>query len=438
MNDQIRTYIDSVLNHIDFKDAHVGIRAELEAHLHALIRTYKLRGYSESASIEKAVCQMGSPVRTGKSLNKIHRPKTDWLLISLIVILLGIGLVIAYFVESWDSAYPAYYMLVMQADLYGLVLLTIIVTILVPIQKLLRYWSLFILAALIIGMFATVKGISNSGSLVFLSVFDIFYLNVPAALSLLFLLGWSGLLSSIRHASKRTLFLYITMVWMTISSFLILPNLILAGLFLLLTTAGTMFTLKNIRYRLTLFSTTWLPVMIIVFYFSSSYGYAAERLNGIFTWGSDTYHAQYIPTILSQAKWIAGNSHAGINSDTFYLLPFDYTFLFVIHYGGILFALFTCMLLLLIVSKLLWNINAVTYYPLRIIGWGAVFLLVFPILWNLLTSSGLVAATFLPMPFITPGSSMQIYYAALFGIVINIHRQRFVLFNERQLKEASE
>ncbi|NJP37541.1 hypothetical protein [Alkalicoccus luteus] len=152
----------------------------------------------------------------------------------------------------------------------------------------------------------------------------------------------------------------------------------------------------------------------------------------------DTYHKEHISAVLSQAEWFGTNVNITVNSDTFYLLPFDYTFLFIMHYGGIVFAILTCIFLLLLAWKFIWNTKAINHQPSKLLSYGVSILLIYPVLWNLFASLGLVNAVFLPMPFLTPASTMQLYYATLFGILVSLHRRRFTIFCDKKSKRASE
>ena len=40
---------------------------------------------------DKAVQQMGSPIKIGQELNKLHRPRVDWFIIILLVTVMGLG-----------------------------------------------------------------------------------------------------------------------------------------------------------------------------------------------------------------------------------------------------------------------------------------------------------------------------------------------------------
>jgi len=49
------------------------------------------KGLPDADAEEKAIEQMGSPVKLGKQMNKLHKPKVDWFMIILLVTTLGLG-----------------------------------------------------------------------------------------------------------------------------------------------------------------------------------------------------------------------------------------------------------------------------------------------------------------------------------------------------------
>ena len=49
------------------------------------------KGLSEEVAENKAVEQMGSPIKLGQELNKLHKLKVDWFLIGLLVAAMGLG-----------------------------------------------------------------------------------------------------------------------------------------------------------------------------------------------------------------------------------------------------------------------------------------------------------------------------------------------------------
>lgn len=72
-------------NHIKSKEAKKFVATELEFHLKKVKNTWIENGLSEADAEDKAVQQMGSPIKLGQELNRLHRPRVDWLIIILLV-----------------------------------------------------------------------------------------------------------------------------------------------------------------------------------------------------------------------------------------------------------------------------------------------------------------------------------------------------------------
>ncbi|QDP41117.1 FtsW/RodA/SpoVE family cell cycle protein [Radiobacillus deserti] len=84
MNNQRENFIKSVAGYIKAKSARVFVEKELEHHLTEEQKRLVQDGMTEQEAEEQAVKQMGSPVQLGLQLNKVHRPKTDWVIIGLL------------------------------------------------------------------------------------------------------------------------------------------------------------------------------------------------------------------------------------------------------------------------------------------------------------------------------------------------------------------
>ncbi|MDD1370443.1 permease prefix domain 1-containing protein, partial [Bacillus sp. MHSD17] len=67
------------------------VATELDFHLKQAKNTWIEKGLSEEVAENKAVEQMGSPIKLGQELNKLHKPKVDWFLLILLVAAMGIG-----------------------------------------------------------------------------------------------------------------------------------------------------------------------------------------------------------------------------------------------------------------------------------------------------------------------------------------------------------
>ena len=85
---QIKEYLENVCNEIKYKPIRNEISKELENHIEEAKEEYISKGENEEKAIEKAITDMGDAEIIGKRLNKIHKPKMDYKLIILVLILL--------------------------------------------------------------------------------------------------------------------------------------------------------------------------------------------------------------------------------------------------------------------------------------------------------------------------------------------------------------
>lgn len=101
-----KEFLSRVSNEIKYKPANKPISEELEGHINDIKDDYLCKGYSEEVAEEKAVEDMGDAKKIGKNLNKIHRPKLDWVILLLIALLLAFNVILSLktFME-WQDFY---------------------------------------------------------------------------------------------------------------------------------------------------------------------------------------------------------------------------------------------------------------------------------------------------------------------------------------------
>lgn len=96
----IKEFLNTVCNQIKYKPVRESISDELKNHIEEVKEELVKEGIKTKDAEEKAINQMGSAEEIGKKLNKIHRPKLDWKLLLLIIILIGFGLIVAVLQQS--------------------------------------------------------------------------------------------------------------------------------------------------------------------------------------------------------------------------------------------------------------------------------------------------------------------------------------------------
>ena len=98
-NTCIQEFLYSVCREVRFKSIHKTINKELSDHIEDQKNEYLKQGFDEEVAIFKAVEQMGDPSMVGKQLNNTHRPKIEWSVLSITLLLLAIGSLVQYFLS---------------------------------------------------------------------------------------------------------------------------------------------------------------------------------------------------------------------------------------------------------------------------------------------------------------------------------------------------
>jgi len=100
----IQSYLDSVAEQIRWKRARSIVTAELERHLEDQRDAFVGDGVENAE--ELAVEEMGDPVAVGTDLDRIHRPKPQWGMLAMTIILALAGVLLRIFLTAgWEVEY---------------------------------------------------------------------------------------------------------------------------------------------------------------------------------------------------------------------------------------------------------------------------------------------------------------------------------------------
>lgn len=91
---EMREYLETLSSQIRCKKARPMIVEEIQNHIEDQAEAYKAEGMEEKKALEKAVLEMGDPVEAGVALDRVHRPRMQWELVILVVLLSLMGLLI--------------------------------------------------------------------------------------------------------------------------------------------------------------------------------------------------------------------------------------------------------------------------------------------------------------------------------------------------------
>jgi len=99
-NDHLHDFIQGVCKQIRFKSVHPHVIKELTDHIEDQKQEYIEGGMDEEAAGIKAVQQMGDAVMVGQQLDKAHRPRTEWSILSISAMLVVFGAIYLYILSG--------------------------------------------------------------------------------------------------------------------------------------------------------------------------------------------------------------------------------------------------------------------------------------------------------------------------------------------------
>lgn len=100
---QIKEFLNLICEEIKYKPIRNEIAQEIENHMEESKESFINDGITFEEAEKKAIEQMGNAEEIGKSLNKIHRPKLDWKLLIIVLIVLGFGILIITTKVKYDT-----------------------------------------------------------------------------------------------------------------------------------------------------------------------------------------------------------------------------------------------------------------------------------------------------------------------------------------------
>lgn len=101
-------YLDEACRLVRDRDRQGEIRLELGGHLEEIADRLREEGMNEEAAAREAIRQMGDPRTLGRQLRRVHGPKTEWSLIALALLLVGVSIAAMHAVQLGAKVYEAY------------------------------------------------------------------------------------------------------------------------------------------------------------------------------------------------------------------------------------------------------------------------------------------------------------------------------------------
>ena len=425
-------YLKTLLEQIRCKKARPYIRQEFQDHIENQIEENMRTGMDYESAEKEAVKDMGDPVETGISLDRIHKPRIAWKLLLMIVLISVVGvlthIMIAGHVNEGDASGSARYVIhVMMGITVMIILYFLDYTLLAKFSKIIA--AIFISMCLLTLLFGgTINGmryfIIPGGGSVSVQGLMLFYIPIYGGVIYKYHgTGYTGLMKAV--------------AWMLIPVVLVyrLPSIMTSGLMLI-----SMLVMLTIAIQKDWFmiqkkramGALWgiFMVMPVVFFFIMYLGnglapYQKERIQAIISnTGDESYVTTMLHSVLTENKFV-GSSGVDVTE----ILPAfnaDYILTYLSStYGMIAAILICCVLAVLILSVFSAAIKQKNQLGLIMgCGCGMVFLVSFLI--NVLENLGIFPPTATFLPFLSAGGNFIIVSYGLMGIVLSIYRYKNV------------
>ncbi|PEI64286.1 FtsW/RodA/SpoVE family cell cycle protein [Bacillus wiedmannii] len=416
MNKKGERFVSEVTNHIKSKEAKSFVATELDFHLKQAKNTWIEKGLSEEVAENKAVEQMGSPVKLGQELNKLHKPKVDWFLLILLVAAMGLGFlpVIAFGYMNDLLMNKVIFVIIGIATAIGMMLL--------DYRKLERLgWLFYTIGVLIL---LTLKCFPT-GYVIGEAIIKIGPIKIDCLMTIpFFFLAWASFFNNSRLKFMHLLMLYV------FSLYLFLITSVLVPIFIYITMVFVMLWWSKLGKK-----TAWLITMLPIFLFiirdlfswSAVKEYRIARILGFINPAHDQWDLR-LQEAMSSAGWFGtyGNIKSIPAAHT------DFVFASLTYYYGYVLALVLVTILSLFAVRIM-NIAYIIndgYGKLLLVGGVTLFIIHF--ICNVGMILGLLPRTSISLPFISYGLIPTLFHAFIMGIVLSVYRRKDMSFRMRK------
>lgn len=423
-------YLDRLLEQIRCKKAHPYIRQELQSHMEEQIDANIAAGMDMERAEKEAVKDMGDPVETGISLDRIHKPQIAWKLLGMIVLISAAGLLIhGMIMRQFDgrdlisSNQYALHVIIGLAVMMALYFL--------DYTWLARYSKGIAGLLLAVCIAAAVLGTSVNGRTSYISVGRGLISIQP--LMLFYIPVYGGILYQYRGLGYQGLVKAI--IWMILPVILVfrIPSAMTAALMLIsMMVMVTMAIAKGwfAVNKKTALMGFWgigmvMPMLsLAVMYFGN--GLQACQKARIQAWITNSGDANYITGQL-RSTWLASQFIGDSGTETAKMLPNfygDYILTYLSSAYGMLAAILICCILAVLIISVFSTMLRQKNQLGMVMGVGCGMILLVSFLVNVLENLGLLPLTATFLPFISAGGGYIVVCYGLIGIVLSIYRYK--------------
>ncbi|EKS8371249.1 FtsW/RodA/SpoVE family cell cycle protein [Bacillus thuringiensis] len=412
MNKKGERFLKEVTNHIKSKEAKDLVAMELDFHLKQAKNMWIEKGLSEEVAEDKAVEQMGSPIKLGQEFNKLHKPKVDWFLLILLVAAMGLGFLPVITFGHAD-------LLINKVIFVILGVVTAIGMMLLDYRRLEKLgWLFYTIGILILLAIDCFPNVSVSGE----ALIKIGPLTIDCLMTMpFFFLAWASFFNNSRLKFMHLLVLYVFPLYLFST---------MVPIFIYITMVFVMLWWSKLGKK-TAWLITILPILPLIirdlFSWSAVKEYRIARILGFINPAHDKWDLR-LQEAMSSAGWFGtyGNIKSIRAAHT------DFVFASLTYYYGYVLALVLVVILSLFAVRIMniaYKIND-GYGKLLLVGGVTLFVIHF--ICNVGMTLGILPRVSISLPFISYGLIPTLFHAFIMGIVLSVYRRKDVSFRMKK------
>ena len=439
---QIKDFLNLVCEQIKYKPVRKEISEEIKSHIEERKKEYMLCGLAENDAETRAVEQMGSPEEIGKNLNKVHKPKLDWKLLIIILIVACFGVLVT-------LTRANNYVITDQTDIISKYIVCLLIGTILSIaiyfidyRKISKYSiHLYIIASLFI-ILSLIAGIKYNGK----PYLHIIFVSVsPAVISIpLFILAFIGFIQKIDKEKNVEVFGFkinidiLSLILLSIFSLILFMGIqsvtstfIVGVIYLIISTVKLL--KENRKYIIMLWAIPLLLGVIVISLYINS-GYDLNRIWSSFNPEIDPDGNGYFginQNLIINSAQLFGEADNTSNLITIFDEGTNFVLMSILaHYGWII-TIGIIVAIILLNIKLI--INAIKikdiYGKLIIIGISCLFILQSAL--NILMNFNLGIKVDINIPLISYGGINLIINMMCLALVLSVYRKKDILVYEK-------
>lgn len=407
----INEFIQQVKGHIRNKEAHEAVEKELTYHLAKSKQAWQEKGYNDAVAEQQAVNEIGNATNLGVSLNQIHQPKIDWLLVIPFVLaamcsflpLLPVELSLRHFIMR------------NVVIVIGGIAVTIFLTRL-DFRKLERYSThMYVLGCLV--FLIILNGNQMMNDVIF---FQAGPLELKGWMTLpLFLIAFAGFFAK----QKKSLWWLLILYSIGAYCYIRLPDFSLFCTYTVI--VAILFYASSFSRKQKLACTvafSFLFVALISYLMVvplAPYNLSLARMKTKYTPGLEDNGVSYISNVMKNLTWF-GNSKViwEIEAHTNYVL------LTILQTYGIIAGVAVVCLLGFIIIRIAYTLASIHNEYGRLLIVGGLAYVTTQIIYHILMLFGLVPLMSMPLPFISHGVFPMLLGSVAIGLTLSIYRRK--------------